>query len=310
MVTFIQPCIDTMSIKSIFEKHPFLQKIQNKISSFFHSLNKFNLVNVFILIGFAIPLIYMSSSSSAGSSTNDQLAACNPYIQQPSQPASTSIASCDSLAKIDTDKLQKGIDVSHYQGDIQWDKVVENGNAFAIAKATGGESYVDPDFVHNWYEIRRHELIRGAYHFFYAGDDPEVQAQHFLDTVGKFRDSDLPPILDIEITDQVDSETLQQRALTWLQNVEKESNRKPIIYTDLAFAQEYLKDSEFGQYYLWLADYRAENPQVPNPWKNKQWFLLQYSEDGQVDGVMGNVDLNHYQGSIENLRTFIQISNL
>jgi len=268
------------------------------------------LISVLFLAAFILPIAFMGVEYEQEESIADNDTECNPYIEPRNTPIDTTDESCPSVTHINLKEVQTGIDVSHYQGKVMWDKVASTGKSFAITKATGGESYIDPNFIRNWYEIRKHELIRGAYHFFYAGDDPESQAKHFLKTVGKIRKNDLPPILDIEISDQESADTIKERALVWLTKVESQTKRRPIIYTDKDFAKEFLSDSRFGRYYLWLADYSDENPTPPLAWKDRQWFLLQYTQDGKVDGIDGNVDLNHYIGSMDNLKTFIHLSNL
>ena len=113
-----------------------------------------------------------------------------------------------------------GIDVSHYEGVVNWDKVAKYGIHFAFAKATGGLNYTDPQFVHNWHGIRSAAIHRGAYHFFYAGDDPVKQANHFIKTMGKLRTQDMPPMLDVEIADNIDTNLISEKVLIWLQTVE------------------------------------------------------------------------------------------
>jgi len=267
------------------------------------------IISLLFLTAFILPLAFIGIDYEQDQSLVESESVCNPYIESHKSSDTLNDEPCPSFTSIDPKKVQIGIDVSHYQGTVMWDKVANSGKSFAITKATGGENYTDPNFIRNWYEIRKHELIRGAYHFFYAGDDPEIQAKHFLKTVGKIRKNDLPPILDIEISDQETSDTLKERALVWLSTVEKKTKRRPIIYTDKTFAKEFLSDPRFGQYYLWLADYSDENPTPPLAWKDRKWFLLQYTQDGQVEGVDGKVDLNHYVGSIDNLKTFIHLSN-
>jgi lysozyme len=93
----------------------------------------------------------------------------------------------------------QGIDVSHYQGVVDWQQVAQNGMAFAFAKATEGITYVDPQLAANWDGIRVAGLVRGAYHFFEPNDDAAQQAQHFLSTV-QLQPGDLPPVLDVETT--------------------------------------------------------------------------------------------------------------
>ncbi len=295
---------------TLTQRNGLTEKLADSFSESLFVTTRFNIFNSLLLAGFIVPLAYIAVHYVSDDDLFESFFACNPYITQapPSHlPAGTS---CQVVTALQTSDLQKGIDVSHYQGDILWNKVAASGKTFAIAKATGGKDYTDPHFTENWYGIRRHDMIRGAYHFFYAGDDPVKQAEHFLATVGEIRRSDLPPILDVEITDQVHTKVLVENTLIWLKKVEQATQRKPIIYTDAAFGQEFLTDPRFGQYYLWLADYSVEDPKPPQAWNNKQWFLLQHSQDGKVGGIKDDVDLSHYQGSLENLKAFIQQSNL
>ena len=91
----------------------------------------------------------------------------------------------------------QGIDVSHFQGTVNWQEVKQAGMKFAFAKATEGQSYVDSLFTNNWTNIKAAGLLRGAYHFFDAGVDGNSQAHHFLETV-QVEANDLPPVIDVE----------------------------------------------------------------------------------------------------------------
>jgi lysozyme len=299
-----------LGMDTLSQRNGFIGKVINSFSESLFVTTRFNIFNLLLLAGFIVPLIYIALHSTTEEDLLESIFTCNPYIIQAAPPHLPTSTSCQKLTTLKPKDTQKGIDVSHYQGDILWNKVAASGKIFAIAKATGGKDYTDPHFTDNWYGIRRHDMIRGAYHFFYAGDDPVKQAEHFLATVGKIRRNDLPPILDVEITDQVHTQVLMENTLIWLKKVEQATQRKPIIYTDSAFGEEFLTDPRFGQYYLWLADYSVENPKPPQAWNNKQWFLLQHSQDGKVGGIKDDVDLSHYQGSLENLKAFIQQSNL
>ena len=94
-----------------------------------------------------------------------------------------------------------GIDVSHYQGDVNWFAVAGGGVKFAFAKATEGNTWVDTRFTQNWSRIQEVGLVRGAYHFGRPGRDAETQAVHFASVVGPLGFNDLPPVLDIEEDD-------------------------------------------------------------------------------------------------------------
>ncbi len=198
-----------------------------------------------------------------------------------------------------------GIDVSHYQGAIKWDDVKQDGIVFAFAKATGGNTYTDPEFAHNWHNLRAEGMIRGAYHFFYPHDDATTQANHFIATVngqGGLIPGDLPPVLDVKITDNMPNNQIVQGMTTWLTVVEQALGCKPIIYVSSSFANEHLGDN-FSNYPLWIANYTThDQPTLPNAWFI--WSFWQYSQNGGVTGVDGAVDVDKYNGSVASLKNF------
>ena len=196
-----------------------------------------------------------------------------------------------------------GIDVSHYQGAVNWGQVKQHGIVFAFAKATGGTYYTDPEFSANWNGMRAEGIIRGAYHFYYPNEDATQQAENFVNVVGKLRKGlDMPPVLDVELTEGMDSSQIQQGVATWLSYVQQKMGCTPIIYVDPSFANEYLGD-RFSNYPLWVAEYtNAPAPSLPNAWSI--WSFWQYSETGNVAGVSGAVDQDRYNGSVSNLKNF------
>ena len=198
------------------------------------------------------------------------------------------------------DKLQ-GLDVSHYQGVVQWESVKGAGISFGIAKATGGTQFVDPQFANNWHGMREAGVVRGAYHFFYADEDPITQAEHFLQAVPSLNANDLPPALDVEINDNVPSATLVARALIWMRHVEQKLGKKPMIYSDISFYKENLA-AGFKDYALWVADY---DTRIPQPEPGRSWEIWQYSQTGSVHGISGNVDLDLFNGDLDQLMTFV-----
>lgn len=90
-----------------------------------------------------------------------------------------------------------GVDVSHYQGTIDWNILNDQGIRFAYIKATEGSSYIDERFFENWEQSRNSNIIAGAYHFFSFDSSGEDQAKHFIDIVEKY-DGMLPPAIDVE----------------------------------------------------------------------------------------------------------------
>ncbi|MGL4498730.1 MAG: GH25 family lysozyme [Planktothrix sp.] len=205
----------------------------------------------------------------------------------------------------------RGIDVSDYQPKVDWQAVARSGISFAIIKSTEGESFVCQVFAQYWEQAKANGLIRGAYHFFRPDSDPIKQAYHFLKTV-KLQDGDLPPVLDIETMGTVDTKTLCDRAAQWIDVMEKETGFRPIIYTYPGFWQK-LNTTRFSDYPLWIAHYTtAEQPIIPGGWKT--WVFWQFTDQGQVEGISGGVDVNLFEsirrgdkgGKVEKIQTLLK----
>lgn len=192
----------------------------------------------------------------------------------------------------------QGIDVSHYQGTVDWTAVRQAGCSFAFIKATDGLTVVDPMFQQNWTQAQQAGLLRGAYHFFRANDDPTAQANFFCSTVGS--PGELPPVLDVEINSGVSNSQVISGVQIWLQVVESWAGCKPILYTSPGF-WDGLGTSSFGAYPLWVAEYGVSTPKIPSGWES--WTFWQYSQSGTIAGISGNVDLDTFSGTLEELRT-------
>jgi lysozyme len=201
-----------------------------------------------------------------------------------------------------------GIDVSHYQEKIDFDKL--NGIDFVIVKATGGHSYVDPMFYHNWEATRSKEIIRGAYHFYYASDSAKSQAKHYLDTIKLLKSTDLPPILDVEILDNSTKDSLILGVLQWLDIVQKTTKKRPIIYSSLSFYESYLNDKRLQKYPIWIADYgNVSIKKLHKKLPNNELVMWQYTQHGKISGIVNFVDKSIYNGTLQHLKEFISKSN-
>jgi lysozyme len=197
-----------------------------------------------------------------------------------------------------------GIDVSKWQGRVDWTSVQQSGIAFAFVRATYGSSEVDSSFNVNWEETNEAGIIRGAYHFFLAADDPVQQAEFFVRTVGTLKPNDLPPVVDVESDSGVSSNLVDDLQL-WLTTVAQGLGRTPIIYTAPSYWNENLT-SGFGHYPLWVAEYGVASPKAVNGWD--KWTFWQYSSTGKVNGVSGAVDLDYFDDSSQTLAAFISSS--
>lgn len=195
-----------------------------------------------------------------------------------------------------------GIDISHYQGIIDWDKLSEatvDGNSlkFVIIKSTEGTSSLDENFNDNFFQAREYGFIRGAYHFWSNQSDARAQANYFLKKV-RLQKGDLPPVLDIEHKPKNKSvEDFQRDVLTWLHIVENKYHVKPILYTYYKFKEQYLSAPVFDDYPYWIAHYYVEKVEYKGPWK-----FWQHTDAGKLDGIKGYVDLNIYNGSYYELK--------
>ncbi|HXO21200.1 MAG TPA: GH25 family lysozyme [Thermoanaerobaculia bacterium] len=191
----------------------------------------------------------------------------------------------------------QGIDVSHYQGTVNWPEVRQAGIEFAFAKATDGLTWTDPQFADNRPAMKAAGLLRGAYHFFEPADDAAQQAQFFLQTV-QLAAGDLPPALDVE-TAASSAMALWEGVETWLQTVAAATGVQPFLYVDPTFADEYEIPASLAAYPLWIAEYDVAQPTLPEGWST--WLIWQQSESGTVSGVTGTVDLDVLNGPIAKL---------
>jgi GH25 family lysozyme M1 (1,4-beta-N-acetylmuramidase) len=204
-----------------------------------------------------------------------------------------------------------GIDVSYWNAGIDWPKVRATGQRFVFAKASEGSSYSDPTFDDNWRGAKSAGLLRGAYHFFRCNIDPKKQATRFIDYVQSMNDNgELPPVLDLETNDGQTKDKIIERAKTWLDLVETAFGKKPIIYSGQYFLQDYFSEAGGGppawakDHPLWLAQYPNQyipgmRPSLPRGWF--KWTFWQYSDKGRVNGINARVDLNVFNGSLEDL---------
>ncbi|MBX2928738.1 MAG: glycoside hydrolase family 25 protein [Saprospiraceae bacterium] len=203
-----------------------------------------------------------------------------------------------------------GIDVSHYQSRINWDTVAALPLHFAFVKATEGATYTDSLFAMNWEAMKRIGIRRGAYHFFRPNAPPGEQARHFARTV-PLEIGDLPPVLDIEITDGMPKAELVRRLQIWLDIVESTCGVKPIIYSNVHFYNRYLA-GHFTGYPLWIARYNEREPTLAC---GSDWGFWQYGRHGRLPGIKGHVDFNVFSGSLEQLdslrlRELVELSSL
>jgi lysozyme len=201
-----------------------------------------------------------------------------------------------------------GIDVSHYEGEVDWHAVAGGGFSFAYAKATEGNTHVDSQFRDNWEAIREAGLLRGAYHFARPGGDPATQAAFFAATVGAPSWGELPPVLDLEVADGHSAADVIQWTLDFVRAAESLFGRPLMIYTGGLWRRDLGNPDvpELRTRLLWTARYGTNEPVVPRTWT--RWDFWQFTDGNagqvmRVPGVSGGCDVNRFRGDLAELKT-------
>lgn len=194
--------------------------------------------------------------------------------------------------------MTRGIDVSLYQGKVDWNAVYTAGYRFAFVRASMGDErpplLVDGLFRANAKDAGQAGLKVGAYHYAYPDyNEPESEARHFLTTARKYVGAQyLRPVLDLERRGNLDKRALSAWVIAWASVVENETGVKPLLYTSAYYAANYF-DESVTVYPLWIADWTYDcigtRPRT-GVWDN--WAFWQWSDRGRVPGIETLVDLN------------------
>jgi lysozyme len=193
----------------------------------------------------------------------------------------------------------QGIDVSNWQGDIDWDKVRAAGTQFAFIKATEGGDYLDPKFAQNWEGAKRAGIPRGAYHMVFWCRSANEQALWFILNVPNDPDA-LPPVLDLEwngssrsCPKRIPVDLAIEKIKIMLDVMEAHTGKRPIIYTDVTFHHEVL-EGQFPGYNFWLRSVAAEPQAI---YRERPWLFWQFTTTGYVPGIAKPVDRNVFNGT-------------
>lgn len=188
-----------------------------------------------------------------------------------------------------------GIDVSHYQGRIDWRAVAKDKNVgYVYIKATESNYMLDDTYEYNLAEARRNGIKAGSYHFFRPGVNAAAQFTNFKRNIDK-RKQDLLPLIDVEVTGGVPIATLHSRLQEFLRLVTEEYGRRPVIYTGRNFYNTYFAGYAFYKPFLFMiAMYNTdEQPQLMD---GNDYVIWQYSSKGSIGGIRGDVDLSRFVG--------------
>ena len=242
-----------------------------------------------------------------------------PTFPEQSYPLPETLSS--AVAKSVTGNVD-GLDVSHWQGTINWTKVANAGYVFTFAKGTEGVGWTDTKFTYNMNSGDNAGVMMGVYHFARPdlGNSGAAEANYFLSVAGDYLKSGyLRPVLDLEVGTSLGKTALSNWVLEWMQTVKDRTGIEPLIYTNLNYINNYLTDA-VTQYDLWIA-YWSCSPTptyyIPPTGKWRDWAFWQYygpggcgGNAGYVPGITTNIDLNIFNGVESGLQEYDASSHL
>ena len=203
----------------------------------------------------------------------------------------------------------RGVDISHFQGDIAWDLVKLDGLSFVYIKATEGAESVDEKFVDNWAGASSAGLLKGAYHFYNFCKGGAEQAAHFISVVPQDAAA-LPMTIDLEKS--ADCKTMPAKdafradLAAFVQKVQEAYGHRPVLYVNYAIYAKYLQ-GENDSYKLWIADTKHVTPSMPD---GSAWTMWQYGWHGKLAGIPADVDLDVFNGTPQTLAQLTQPSDV
>lgn len=215
---------------------------------------------------------------------------------------------------IDKISLVRGIDVSRYQGEIDFDVLYDQSIRFAFIKATEGIEYIDPNYFINFQNSKESGMKTGAYHFYRFESTGRAQAEYFIQNV-ELSDEDLPPVIDLEyygrwINNPQSPNELIPELRDMVDLLREHYNKKPIIYCNRYVYEHYLKN-DFSDVDYWYREIGRGYPSMPD---NTQWMFWQYDDMAKLEGYGGPganeyIDLNYFYGDLDDLEEYGRNNN-
>lgn len=198
----------------------------------------------------------------------------------------------------------KGIDVSKWQGTIDWAQVKADGIDFAIARTSHGFNDRDATFTRNWVGMKANGIVRGVYHYLLPQQDAVAQADLMVDMInaaGGLEPTDLSPVLDLEDRGGLTAAQVMAKADAFLARVRARTGRYPMIYCSPGFWNP-LAAAPHSDNPLWVAHWGVAAPTIPSGWR--AWTFWQTSATGRVAGINANVDTDFFNGSVADLKVY------
>jgi lysozyme len=282
-----------MKRKTVRRKTTVVRKSKKKATVFSGKVLRYSIVTFFIVLIVAVGYHYRDGLAYYFSFKSDKV-----LREETEAKRISDVRNYQVLEKHEGKSI--GLDVSEYQGKIRWTYVdtLENKYPlhFVFIRATVGKDRKDRQFNKNWVGAKENKMIRGAYHYYRPNENSIEQAELFIKTV-TLQKGDLPPVLDIEKLPKNQSiENLKLGLKRWLNAVESHYGVKPIIYTGERYYDDFLKE-EFSDYLFWIANYNFYREEIA-----EDWLFWQFTEKASVPGIKGNVDINIYNGDLQQLR--------
>lgn len=207
--------------------------------------------------------------------------------------------------------LVRGVDISRYQGDVDFDILYDQSIRFAFIKATEGIGHIDPLFIQNWENGKASDIKIGAYHFYRFEYSGKEQGEHFINNVS-LESEDLPPVIDLEyygeyIDNPASPNTVKEDLREMIEILYNAYGKKPIIYCNRYVYNHYIK-GDFTDVDIWFR-YIHKNQKFPELSDGRQWTFWQYDDKGELEGYGGiganeYIDLNYFYGNIKELEEY------
>ncbi len=196
-----------------------------------------------------------------------------------------------------SEKLYNGIDVSEWQGNIDFGEVARAGIEVVYIRASEGRGYVDPYFRENYEKAKANGLRTGFYHFLTATNVAEAkeEAEFFVSNI-KGLEPDCRLAMDFEVFNGLDVSAINEISRVFLETVENLSGKECVIYSDAYNARTVFSKELAEDYPIWVADYFVEEPESNDKWKF--WVGFQYSDRGIINGIDGNVDRDYFTNGV------------
>ncbi len=230
------------------------------------------------------------------------LSACGSSLPEQEEVASRAAALLPDYKVCPGSTVVYGVDVSDYDGTIDWKQVAASGKQFAIIRFSDGLTYLDTQFAANWKGAKAAGLTVGAYQFFRPEDDPVAPAElmlSHLESAG-YAAGDIPPVVDVEVTDGVSNATVLSNVDAWLQYMKSKTGRLPVMYSSARVWSLIGNPNPSPLPYLWDANWGVTCPTLPPEWGRLRFW--QYTDSGSVPGIGDAADLDLYNGSLTEMR--------